>query len=227
MYKRNQLEEAILRSDGHDPAREGEDIRIRMKRLLDSDRKRTVSAGSLFDQNFAFYSAAAPGTGQEVWFTGYEVFALWTGLKLLASGYPQGRVVTVLRYHRKALEREHERITSSDLSPLFGRSGLLGEQATNEHRERLVRDGRLVEHLDDMVFLAIEAVPDAGLSIRVLDDDGYQRPANICRGGKELMHFMEIEGFMKRPVLAVELTNAAHQLSYWLACIEPTRRGRP
>ncbi|MFD2251596.1 hypothetical protein FHS82_000751 [Pseudochelatococcus lubricantis] len=227
MYKRNQLEEAILRSEGHDPAGEVQDIRIRMKRLLDSDRKRAVVVESLFDQAYAFYSAAAPGTGQEVWFTSYEVLALWVGLKLLASGYPQGRVVTVLRHHRKALEREHERITSSDLLPLFGRSGFLDKRATDEHRERLVQEGRLVERIDDMVFLAIEAVPDVGISTRVINDDSDPRPANICRGGKELMHFMEVEGFMKRPVLVVELTNAAHQLTHWLARIEPTRRGRP
>lgn len=233
MFKRNQLEEAILRSSdrdlaisGSDLAIGGEDLRVRMKRLLDNDRKREVSEGSLFDRNYAFYSAAAPGTGQEVWFSSYEVFALWVGLKLLASGYPQGRVVTVLRHYREALEREHGLITSRDLAPLFRKSGFLTRTATDEQRAQLVREGRLVEHIADMVFFAVEAVPTSGILTRTLDDNGAPRPSNICRGSKELMRFMQLEGFMKRPVLAVELSNGAHQLAWWLARTEPVRRGR-
>ena len=233
MFKRNQLEEAILQSSerdramGEDPqAKVGEDLRIRMKRLLDSDRKREVSEGSLFDRNFAFYSVAAPGTGHEVRFTGYEVFALWVGLKLLASGYPQGRVVILLRHHRGALEREHARILAADHARLFKKSGFLSEDATDSQREYQIRAGQLVTHIADMVFLAVEAVPDIGISARTIGVGDAQRPSNICRGGKELMHFMQTEGFMKRPVLAIELTNGAHQLGYWLARTEPVRRGR-
>lgn len=233
MFKRNQLEEAILRSSERDLAigqddltPGGEDLRVRMKRLLDSDRKREVSEGSLFDRNYAFFSAAAPGTGQEVWFSGYEVFALWVGLKLLASGYPQGRVVTVLRHRREALEREHARILAVDLRRLFKKFEFLTEDATDAQREHQISAGQLVTSIADMVFLAVEAVPGIGISTRTIGTGDAQRPSNICRGGKELLHFMQVEGFMKRPVLAVELTNGAHQLAWWLARTEPVRRGR-
>jgi len=233
MFKRNQLEEAILRSSDRDLAigradltPDGEDLRVRMKRLLDSDRKREVSKGSLFDRDYAFYSAAAPGTGQEVWFSGYEVFALWVGLKLLASGYPQGRVVTLLRHHREALEQEHKLILSANLAHLFQRSETLSEDATDEQRDYHFREGHLVQNIDHMVFLAVEAVPGIGISTRTIGVGDAQRPSNICRGGEELMRFMQLEGLMKRPVLAVELTNGAHQLAWWLARTEPVRRGR-
>jgi hypothetical protein len=167
------------------------------------------------------------GTGYEVLFSSYEVFALWTGLRLLAAGFPQGRVVFLMRYYREALEREHARILQTDLSHLFARSGFLSEDATDVDRERLVREGRLVERIRDMVFLAVRGEPEAvGISTRLVTDNEYKRPDNICRGGKELLRFMQIEGFARRSVLTIELTNPAYQLNYWLSRIPPTRRGR-
>ena len=78
-----------------------------------------------------------------------------------------------------------------------------------------------------MVFLAVHGESEAvGITTRVLTDNEYKCPANICRGAKELLRFMQIEGFAKRSVLTIELTNPAYQLDYWLARIPPTRRGR-
>ncbi len=80
MYKRNQLEEAILGAEGSDPAMEGAETRIRTKRLLDLDRKQVPDARRPFANTYAFYGSKAPGTGFEVLFSSYEVFALWVGL---------------------------------------------------------------------------------------------------------------------------------------------------
>ncbi len=227
MHKRNQLEEAILRAEGLDPATEGAETRIRIKRLLDLDRKHIPGPEKLYGTIYAFYGSDAPGTGYEVLFSSYEVFALWTGLRLLAAGFPQGRVVFLMRSYREALEREHARILQTDLTRLFARSGFLSEDATDVDRERLVREGRLVERIRDMVFLAVRGEPEAvGISTRVVADNEYRRPDNICRGGKELLRFMQIEGFARRSVLTIELTNPAYQLNYWLSRIPPTRRGR-
>src|ERR687897_120164 len=101
MFKRNQMEAAILRATDPDPGASGDEVRVRLKRLLDLDRKRPIGP-KLFDEAYAFYSAGAPGTGREVLFSAYEVLALWIGLKLLASGLPQGRVVFLLRYYRQS-----------------------------------------------------------------------------------------------------------------------------
>lgn len=227
MYKRNQLEEAILRAEALDPATEGAETRIRIKRLLDLDRKQVPDPHRSLSSTYAFYGSEAPGTGFEVLFSSYEVFALWVGLRLLAAGFPQGRVLFLMRYYRKALEKEHRRILRTDLADLFARSGFLTEYATDADRERLVREGRLVEHIDDMVFLAVRGEPEAiGITTRTFRGDGYVRPDNIVRGGKELLRFMEIEGFARRSVLSVELVNPALQLNYWLERIPPTRRGR-
>jgi hypothetical protein len=227
MYKRNQLEEAILRAEGSDPAKEGAETRIRIKRLLDLDRKQVPDPRRPFANTYAFYASEAPGTGFEVLFSAYEVLALWIGLRLLAAGFPQGRVVFLMRYYREALEMEHHRILQTDLAPLFRRSGFLTENATEAQRERLVWEGRLVEHIDDMVFLAVRGEPEGiGITTRTFRGDGYIRPDNIVRGGKELLRFMEIEGFSKHSVLSIELVNPALQLSYWLERIPPTRRGR-
>ena len=122
MYKRNQLEEAILRAERLDPATEGAETRIRIKRLLDLDRKQAPGPEKLYGTTYAFYGSEAPGTGFEVLFSPYEIFALWVGLRLLAAGFPQGRVVFLMRYYRKALENEHRRILKTDLARLFARS---------------------------------------------------------------------------------------------------------
>jgi hypothetical protein len=60
--------------------------------------------------NFAFSGMAPPGRGLESWLSGYEAFALLTGLRLMRQGWPQGRVVAALRRVKPELERHHARI---------------------------------------------------------------------------------------------------------------------
>src|SRR6516165_4335363 len=97
-YKRNQVEEAILRMSEPDLARPSSQTRTRLKRLLDTDRRlgRTKHSTHPERANFAFYTTDAPGRGVELWFSQYEAFALLLGLNLMRHSWPQRLVVTVL-----------------------------------------------------------------------------------------------------------------------------------
>src|SRR5437667_2173153 len=111
-YQRHQSEGAIagaLEPRSHDPTAE---LRTRLKRLLETDRAlgRAPRSGNPERANHAFYSAEAPGSGVEVWFSEYEAFALLSGLRLMGHGWPQGFAVSVLRRVRPELEKEHARI---------------------------------------------------------------------------------------------------------------------
>ena len=55
----------------------------------------------------------------EVYFSGYEAFALDTGLRLLDQGWPQGFVVRALRHIRQSFERQHSHILKQDPAKLF------------------------------------------------------------------------------------------------------------
>jgi len=112
MLKRNQVEEAIgcvLEPGSTKPSSE---MRRRLRRLLETDRGLGRSKRSLDPEraNFAFSGMAPPGRGLESWLSGYEAFALLTGLRLMRQGWPQGRVVAALRRVKPELERHHARI---------------------------------------------------------------------------------------------------------------------
>ncbi len=226
MFKRNQVEEAIFRSGPADrDERFDVEAKIRLKRLLDSDRKRPVTPKRLFDRTFAFYGEQPGGTGQDVLYSAYEAFALWLGLKLLESGYPQGRVVFLLRHYREALEREYNRIISKDLAALFEKSDW--KPVTDAQKDTLLREGRLVDKVDNMIFLAVRLETETfGVTTRFFSEVPDRRPTLICRGSGELTPVIEGAAAMRVPMLVIELTNPAHQLAYWLARVEPTRRGR-
>lgn len=61
----------------------------------------------------------APGSGKEVWFAEYEVFAVMVGLVLMLHHWPHKIVVKRLRRRRQDLEREHARTLSQDTNWLF------------------------------------------------------------------------------------------------------------
>src|SRR6516225_7602903 len=121
MYKRNQVEEAIAIVLEPGSTRLSSEIRTRLKRLLETDRNLGRSKRSADPEraNFAFYGMEAPGRGLENWFTGYEAFALLTGLRLMRDGWPQGLVVAVLRRVKPDLERHHARIVRQNPTVLF------------------------------------------------------------------------------------------------------------
>ena len=94
-YKRNQVEEAISDLLEPDLSQPTQDLRTKLKRLLDTDRtlRRSAEEGA---GKFAFFSADPPGKGAENWFSAYDAFALLTGVRLMRHGWPQGRAVSVM-----------------------------------------------------------------------------------------------------------------------------------
>src|SRR3712207_2121112 len=110
-YKRNQVEEAIAAALKEADAEGGAALRIRIKRLLDTDynlnRQVRVEAP---EREYAFSSGERPGRGVEVWFSAYEAFALLIGVLLLHHRWPQATVVRIMRQARAMLASEHARI---------------------------------------------------------------------------------------------------------------------
>ncbi|HEY1746351.1 MAG TPA: hypothetical protein VGG11_06265, partial [Xanthobacteraceae bacterium] len=120
-YKRNQIEEALSRYFEESASQPGTELLTRVKRLLDTDRTLGRNKQSTNSElaNYAFYSDDSPGKGIEVEFSGYEAFALLSGLQLLEHGWPQSFVVGVLRRLRPQLEHQHARILRQDPAKLF------------------------------------------------------------------------------------------------------------
>ena len=94
-YKRNQIEEAIARIFDPNCREPQSDLRTRIKRLLELDRSmgRKVRSKDPEEGNFAFFSEAAPGTGVDISFSEYEVFALINGMRLINHRWPQSFAV--------------------------------------------------------------------------------------------------------------------------------------
>ncbi len=209
MFKRNQVEEAIaivLQPESIKPTSE---IRTRLKRLLETDRSfgRNQRSPNPERANFAFYSMDAPGRGLENWFTGYEAFALLTGLRLMRDGWPQGLVVAALRRVKPDLKRHHARILQQDPAVLFD----------NDLIRQRAEPGRLVVGNTDPVFLVINSK----------DEKYYSgaNPAAICQGQAELMRFIKSWG-PGQTWTVTELGTSIHALALALAKTVPRKRGR-
>jgi hypothetical protein len=208
-YKRNQIEDALSRTLGEQSVRLSLELRTRVKRLLDMDRRLGQNARSRDPAaaNYAFYSSDAPGKGNEVKFSDYEAFALLTGLRLLRHGWPQSFPVALLRQLRPELEREHGRILRQDRSVLFD--------------EKRIRDNARIGDLafdnTDPVFLLIA-------SGQKQEDGARHPPSAVCRGIKQVSEFMK-----KEPSGSWswhELVTPAHSLLSELTKVQPRKRGR-
>src|SRR5271163_1365368 len=128
-YKRNQVEEAIARLLEPKSPKPTQGVRTRVKRLLEADRALRASDGGAF----AFFSTQPPGRGVEIWFSSYEAFALLTGLRLMAHGWPQGQAVSVMRSVRPALEEEHRRTLRQDPNWLFDQEAIWRNAKPGDH----------------------------------------------------------------------------------------------
>jgi hypothetical protein len=209
MFKRNQVEEAIAIVLEPGLAKPSSEMRTRLKRLLETDRSLGRSKRSADPEraNFAFHSMDAPGRGLENWFTGYEAFALLTGLRLMRDGWPQGLAVAALRRVKLDLERRHARILRQDATMLFN------EVQIRQH----AKSGDLAVSNTDPVFLVINSKDQ--------EDRLASNPAAICRGQAELMGF--IKGWGPGQTWTVmELGTSIHALSLALAKTVPRKRGR-
>ena len=142
-YKRNQIEEAIARIVVPNSEKLPSGLRTRIKRLLELDRSigRKLRSKNAEQTNFAFFSVDAPGTGADISFSEYEVFALLNGLRIMAHGWPQGFAVSIMRRVRPDLEREHARIlrTRSGQAIRSGRD--TRTSPSRRHRRRQLGSG--------------------------------------------------------------------------------------
>jgi hypothetical protein len=212
-YKRNQIEEAIsgvVEPRSQEPTAE---LRTRLKRLLETDRAlgRAPRSGDPERANHAFYSAEAPGSGVEVWFSEYEAFALLNGLRLMGHGWPQGFAVSVLRRVRPELEKEHARILKQDAELLFDQDSI----------RRNAKAGDMAFDNTDPVLLTIVSKSGAAPN-----EQGEPHACAICRGPDEAMKFLWKAGGGAGAGTMFELVSVAHKLSKELARTEPSHRGR-
>lgn len=204
MFKRNQVEEAIARVLEPGSTKLSSEMGGRMKRLLEVDRGRGRNKRSSDPEkeNFAFYSADVPGRGHDNRFTEYEAFALLTGLRLMALGWPQGIVVALLRRLRRQLEPEHARMLQTP--PIVADEAQIQRQA---------RPGDLA--VGDSLFVVIVSQEDRRGS----------RSVALCRGQREVFDLFHRYG----PGFAftlLELARSVTTLSSALAQTRPRRRGR-
>jgi|ERR1700733_6655499 hypothetical protein len=103
-YKRNQIIEGIEAALDHN--RPSFQIVTRLKRLLNADRMlgRDPRSSVPEEATYAFFSGPLAGSGNENWYSPFEAFAMFLGIRLMESGFPQRTVVRILRSVRVELE---------------------------------------------------------------------------------------------------------------------------
>jgi hypothetical protein len=207
-YKRNQVEEAILRVFNPGSASRSSEISSQAKRLLNTDRRlgRAKRSANPEQAIFAFYSRDSPGRGVEIWFSEYEAFALFVGLRLMQHSWRQGHVVPVLRRLRPELEQVHAHVLQRDPERLFNQELI---------RQRAL-PGTLAVGTSDPVFLAISGDRKGRSS---------SNPAAICRGEGPLMEFIHAQKLGQSSTI-LELVTPTWALAHELANTTPKKRGR-
>jgi len=213
-YKRNQVEEAISRVLEPRSDKPTAELRIRQKRLLETDRAlgRSPRSTDPARANYAFYSADAQGSGVEVWFSTYEAFALLSALRLVAHGWAPSFAVTAMRRVRVELEKEHARILNQDPQTLFDDDAI----------RRKAREGDFAVDNTDPVFLTI--VPNSGAAPR--NPGAEFVDCAVHRGAAPALKwaFEASKGMGGHTMF--ELVTSAHRLVDRLARVEPRYRGR-
>ncbi len=228
MFKRNQVNEVLVKAIRSSHSGLPDDIILtRIKRLLDLDRKSRPRPGGITPSVFAFHDGEAAGSGRDVTFSAYSVFALFIALRLMSCRLPQGGAVVSLRKFRAALEREHRRMTEVDIASLLDIDETVIASANAVGKEALIAKGNVVEDAEKMVFFCIHADLEAvGTLTRTLAGEDGPRPDNICRGREELERRIALDAYAQSPTLTIELMNPFIQLNHLLSKTEPARRGR-
>jgi hypothetical protein len=211
LFKRNQVEQAILRTLGARDARAAE-LELRLHRLLVTDRrlgrgKRGRNAG---DSRYAFYSQKPPGSGVEVMFSGYEAFALLIAIMLLEHGIPQATVVSILRQVRGDLETAHAQRLKMDRKVLFD------PRAVRE----MVKPGMIATDNTAPVFLAFVRLSGSEV------DGKVHEAITVCRGHNELVAFITQHSVPGLGATFFELVSLVWKLADNLAQTRPIKRGR-
>jgi hypothetical protein len=205
-YKRNQLEEAIVRTlDARDAQIPG--LKMEIKRLLLTDRR--LGRGTRSDRGvYAFYSVKPKGTGIEVLFTDYEVFAVLAAIILLAHGIPQAKVVGILQQVRSDLEAAHRETLSMDRKELFDPQAV----------RAMARPGMLAADNIAPVYLAFVKMEAGKGTVRAT--------VSVCRGWDELVKFIKQYSVPGSGATHFEFVRLMHQLATHLSETRPVKRGR-
>jgi hypothetical protein len=208
-YKRGQLETAIVETLGGSEAH-SRDLRLRIKRLLLTDRRfgRSMRSGRRQPSRYAFYSEHPQGSGTEVMFTGYEVFAVLAAILLLRHGVPQAKAVSILREVRPDLEAAHREILNKDPKELF--------------------DEQAIRAMATAGAIAVDSTLPVFLTFVQLDIGGGRVQATIvvCRGLDQLGKFFKEHSAPGSIATFFQVTRLAHSLARNLAHTRPLRRGR-
>jgi hypothetical protein len=186
-------------------------LETKLKRLLERDRAlgRSPRSSDPEEANYAFFSAKAPGSGTEIWFSAYEAFALYTALQLLEHGWPQTAAVNVLRRARPKLEPKHAEILRWDAAKLFDEKQI----------RKSAKAGTVATSTTRPVFLVIvsrqgrpkDRDPDVTREVEILEEN-------------EVMPFLLREAGLS--ATNFELVGSAHNLNQALLSTTPTSRGR-
>ncbi len=208
-YKRNQLEEAIIRTLGTSEA-QAPDLKLRIKRLFLTDRR--LGHGGRSDRRqpgrYAFYSSQPRGSGNEVTFTSFEVFAVLAAVLLLRHGVPQAKVVSILREIRPDLEAAHSEILKKDAEALFD------EQAIRA----MASAGAIAVDSTMPIFLAFVEL-GIGRGGRV------HATIAVCKGLDELGRFLKQYSVVGSGATFFQFTRLMHTLASNLSKTRPIKRG--
>ena len=208
-YKRNQVEEAIVRTLGAEDARVNE-LKLKMKRLLVTDRR--LGRGNRSDvkvgRRYAFYGQKPQGSGVEVMFSGYEAFALLAALVVLEHGIPQAKVVSILREIRSDFEAAHRDILQKDPKELFNQQSIRG----------MARRGMFAVDNTAPVFLAFVKLDIGNGRVRAV--------ISVCRGHDELGKFLNEHSIPGSGATHFEFVRLMHTLAANLSQTRPIKRGR-
>jgi hypothetical protein len=208
-FKRNQVEEAIVRTLGAEGARVS-DLKLKMKRLLVTDRR--LGCGNRLKgearRRYAFYSDKPLGSGVEVMFSGYEAFALLAALIVLEHGIPQAKVVSILREVRSDFEVAHRDTLQKDPKVLF--------------------DPQRVRVMARLGMFAVDNTAPVFLAFVKLDIGRGKVQASIavCRGFDDLGEFTKEYSAPGSGMTYFEFTRLMHTLATNLSQTRPIKRGR-
>lgn len=208
-FKRNQLDEAIIRTLDVDGARV-EQLKIRLKRLLVADRHQIRGQHSA-GRRYAFYSEEPPGSGVEIMFSGYEAFALLAAVLLLEHGLPQAKVVRIMRQIRMDLEAAHRETLKKDPRLLFDPKLI----------QAMAKPGMIATDNTNPVFLAF-----VKLSVSAIRGGEVHALVSVCRGQKELAAFIKKHSVPGLGATIFEFVSLMHKLADNLSRTRAAKRGR-
>jgi hypothetical protein len=208
-YKRNQVEEAIVRTLGAEGARVDQ-LKLKMKRLLVTDRR--LGRGKRSDykvgRRYAFYSQQPQGSGVEVMFSDYEAFALLAALLVLEHGIPQAKVVSILQEIRSDFESAHRHTLQRDPKVLFDPQSI----------RAMASPGMFAVNNTAPVFLAFVKLDIGKGRVHAF--------IAVCQGQKHLWEFLKDHSVPGSGATHFEFTRLMHTLAGKLSQTQPLKRGR-